>query len=269
MRLQDRVALITGSGSGIGQTTAALFAREGARLIIVDIVPERAQESRDLIIQAGGQALALSADVSASDQVEAMAAQALEQWGRIDILVNNAAIVSGDDILDMDEAAWNRDIEVVLNSAVLCSKALVPAMIDQGGGAVVNIASVNALAAFTQMAYSAAKAGIVNLTQNMALSYGPHQVRVNAISPGTIHTPIWDQFLRRDPKILQRLSRWYPLGRIGRPEDVAQAALFLASDEAAWITGQNIVVDGGLTAGNAQMFSEIRQVSKTLGQAAD
>lgn len=261
MKLQDRVALITGGGSGIGQAMATLFAQQGARVIAVDIIPERARQTRELIAAAGGQALDLGADVSVSDQVEAMASAALDHWGRVDILVNNAGIVSGDDLLDIDEATWDRDLQVVLKSVALCSKALVPAMIAGGGGAVVNIASVNALAAFTQMAYSAAKAGIINLTKNMALSYGAHQVRVNAICPGTIHTPIWDEFLRRDPDILQRLARWYPLGRVGRPEDVAQAALFLASDDAAWITGQSLAVDGGLTAGNMQMFNEIRQVT--------
>jgi len=259
MKLAGKVALITGGGSGIGQTTARLFAEEGAEVIVVDIVPERARHSRELISAAGGRALDLTADVSVSGQVQTMVSQALEYRGRVDILVNNAGIVSGDDILDMDEADWDRDLQVVLKSVALCSRAVVPAMIDQGGGAVVNIASVNGLAAFTQMAYSAAKAGIINLTKNMALSYGAHQVRVNVICPGTIHTPIWDEFLRREPDILRRLARWYPLGRVGRPEDVARAVLFLASDDAAWITGQNLSVDGGLTAGNMQMFNEIRK----------
>lgn len=147
MKLQNRVALITGGGSGIGRSTAELFAREGARVIVVDIIDERARQSRDLIVEAGGEALDIGADVSSSAQVEAMAEQALAHWGRVDILVNNAGIVSGDDLLDMDEADWDRDLEVVLKSVALCSKALVPGMIDQGGGAVVNIASVNALAA--------------------------------------------------------------------------------------------------------------------------
>jgi len=266
VKLHNRVALITGGGSGIGRSTAELFAREGARVIVVDIIAERARQSRDLIVEAGGEALDIGADVSSSEQVEAMAEQALAHWGRVDILVNNAGIVSGDDLLDMDEADWDRDLEVVLKSVALCSKALVPGMIDQGGGAVVNIASVNALAAFTQMAYSAAKAGIVNLTCNMALSYGAHQVRVNAICPGTIHTPIWDQFLRRYPEIFERLAQWYPLGRVGQPEDVARAALFLASEDAAWITGQSLAVDGGLTAGNLQMFNDVRQVTSDLAQ---
>ena len=256
MRLKDKTAIVTGAGSGFGKGIAMRFAKEGARVGVIDI---NAEAAREVASQIGNSAFAMEADVSIDGDVSRMVQEALDRWEQLDILVNNAGIVSGDDILDMDEADWDRDLQVVLKSVALCSRAVVPAMIDQGGGAVVNIASVNGLAAFTQMAYSAAKAGIINLTKNMALSYGAHQVRVNVICPGTIHTPIWDEFLRRDPDILRRLARWYPLGRVGRPEDVARAVLFLASDDAAWITGQNLSVDGGLTAGNMQMFNEIRK----------
>jgi NAD(P)-dependent dehydrogenase (short-subunit alcohol dehydrogenase family) len=130
-------------------------------------------------------------------------------------------------------------------------------MIALGGGAIVNIASVNGLTGLGEEAYSAAKAGVINLTQNMALKYGRHGVRVNVICPGTIRTPIWEPILQKDPAVFERLARWYPLGRVGAPEDVAKAALFLASDDAAWITGATLVVDGGLMAGNFRMGQEL------------
>ena len=266
MRLRDRVALITGSGSGIGRATAELFAREGARIAVVDIVEERARETVELIGGAGGEALALTADVSMKAEVDVMVEKAVAEYGRIDILVNNAAIVSGDNILDIDEEQWDTDLRVVLKSVMLCCKAVLPDMIERKSGAIVNIASVNALAAFTQMAYSAAKAGVVNLTKNMAVSYGPHQVRINAICPGTVHTPIWDIFLQKEPKVLERLAGWYPLGRVGKPEDIANAALFLASDEAAWITGETLVVDGGLMAGDIKAFQEIGKISELFDE---
>ena len=258
MRLNDRVALITGSGSGIGRAIAENFAAEGARIVVADVVEERARETVDTIVSSGGRAVAVTADVSEGAQVAKMVEQATAAYGAIEILVNNAAIVSGDDILDLDEETWDRDLKVVLKSVALCSKAVVPAMIERRRGSIVNIASVNGLVALTQMPYSAAKAGVINLTKNMALTYGPHQVRVNAICPGTIRTPIWDELLARDPDMLERLTRFYPLGRVGAPADVAKAALFLASDDADWITGETLVVDGGLMAGNHLLCQEVR-----------
>ena len=175
------------------------------------------------------------------------------------MLINNAATVNGDDILDMDPDVWDKDLNVVLKGAVLCSKIVLPGMIERRSGTIVNIASVNGLAAYTQMPYSAAKAGLLNLTKNMAIKYGEHQVRVNAISPGTVKTPIWDAVIEQDPEILDRMRDWYPLGRVGTPGDIAKASLFLASDDAAWITGENLIVDGGLMAGNLRMCQEIRE----------
>jgi NAD(P)-dependent dehydrogenase (short-subunit alcohol dehydrogenase family) len=184
-----------------------------------------------------------------------MAAQTLKSYGQIDILVNNASIAEGNDILEFDEDVWDANLDVVLKSVYLCAKAVVPAMINQGrGGAIVNIASVNALTALGHMAYSAAKAGVVNLTKNMAVYYGQYNIRVNAISPGTVRTPIWEPRVAVNPHIFEELAQWYPLGRVGEPEDVAKAALFLASDDAAWVTGETLVVDGGLLAGNYRMI---------------
>jgi NAD(P)-dependent dehydrogenase (short-subunit alcohol dehydrogenase family) len=234
-----------------------LFAIHGARSIVVDLVGKRAQETVQRIADGGGQALAIEADVSYKAQVDGMVAQTLEAFGQVDILVNNAAISSGTHVLEVPEEIWDRDLRVVLKSAYLCAKAVLPAMIAQQSGTILNVASVNGLAAFGEVAYSAAKAGMINLTRNMAVNYGKYNVRINAICPGTVRTPIWGPTLEVDPHIFEKLSKWYPLGRVGEPRDIAQAALFLVSDEAAWITGETLVVDGGLTAGNFRMLEEI------------
>jgi NAD(P)-dependent dehydrogenase (short-subunit alcohol dehydrogenase family) len=257
MRLVDTVALVTGGGSGIGRAIAELFAREGAAVVVADLRLERAQESAECIQAAGGKALALAADVSLRDQVDRMAAQALAAYGRVDVLVNNAAMATGDDILNIEEDEWDLNLRVVLKSVYLCSKALLPGMIARRRGAIVNIASVNGLTGLSEEAYSAAKAGVINLTRNMAVKYGRYQVRANAICPGTVRTPIWGPMLQRDPQIFDKLVKWYPLGRVGEPEDIAKAALFLASSEASWITGETLTVDGGLLAGSYGMSREL------------
>jgi NAD(P)-dependent dehydrogenase (short-subunit alcohol dehydrogenase family) len=261
MRLNNKIAVVTGAGSGIGRATAELFAREGAQVVVDDRYSERAEETVGRIKQAGGEALAVEADVSKREAVEAMIAQALAAYGRVDILVNNAAVGTGDDILQIDEAAWDAGLAIVLKSVYLCSKAVLPTMIGQKNGAIVNIASVNGLTGLGEEAYSAAKAGVINLTQNMALKYGRYNVRANVICPGTVQTPIWQAQLEKDPHIFERLTPWYPLGRVGQPEDIASAALFLASDEAAWITGVTLPVDGGLMAGSYRMACELEVVA--------
>lgn len=257
MRLQDRVALITGGGSGIGQAIALLFAKEGATVVVVDRIEERAQTTVQMIQSAGGAALALAADVAQQNSVNTMATQAINQYGRVDILVNNAAIAEGDDILTFDEETWDRNLNIVLKGVYLCSKALLPPMIAQRRGAIVNIASVNGLTGLGEEAYSAAKAGVINLTKNMALKYGQFNVRANVICPGTIQTPIWGTVLQKDPQVFDRLAKWYPLGRVGQPEDIAKAALYLASDDAAWVTGTTLTVDGGLMAGSYRMGQDL------------
>lgn len=248
MRLQNQVAIITGSGSGIGQATALLFAQEGAQIVVADRDAERAAETTAQIEVAGGQALTAIVDVTDSEAIAQMTTATLERFGRVDILVNNAAYSQGNDILTMDEETWDDNLNVVLKSVFLCSKAILPTMIEQKKGAIVNIASVNGLAAFGEEAYSAGKAGVINLTKNMACKYGQHNVRTNVICPGTIHTPLWQPRLEENPQVLDEIAEWYPLGRVGQPEDVAKAALYLASDDASWVTGTILNVDGGLMA---------------------
>jgi meso-butanediol dehydrogenase/(S,S)-butanediol dehydrogenase/diacetyl reductase len=257
MRLADKVAIVTGSGSGIGRVIAGRFAAEGAVVVVADRLGDKAEEVAGEIGAAGGRAIATRTDVTVAAEVDAMAAAAEEAFGPVEVLVNNAAVCEGDNVVAMDEETWDFDVTGVLKSAFLCTKRVLPGMIERRGGAVVNIASVNGLAYFGNEAYSAAKAGMINLTQSVAVRYGRYGVRANVIAPGSIRTPIWQERVDKEPEVFERLVKWYPLGRIGEPEDVANAALFLASDEAAWITGAVLRVDGGLLAGNDPMTREL------------
>lgn len=257
MRFQGRLAIITGSGSGLGRVLAHRFAAEGASVIVADVVGQRANAVANEITEAGGTALPQTADVTSATDVKAMAAAAREAFGPTDILVNNAAKATDTDFLDMTEEAWDEEIAIALKGTFLCSQAVLKDMIENGSGVILNISTVNALAYYGNEAYSAAKAGVLSLTRSLAVRYGPFGVRANAIAPGTLRTPIWEQRRQKDPDVFERLAKWYPLGRVGEPEDVAGAALFLASDEAAWISGAVLPVDGGLTAGNPHMVQEI------------
>jgi meso-butanediol dehydrogenase / (S,S)-butanediol dehydrogenase / diacetyl reductase len=247
-RLEGKAALVTGGGSGIGRAICGRFADEGASVVVADIVGERADE---VAAEIGGRAV--QADVTVAADVARM----VEAAERVDVLVNNAGYGTANDLLEIDEETWDDEVAINLKAAFLCSKAVLPGMIERGGGVIVNIASVNGLAFFANEAYSAAKAGMINLTRSMAARYGPRGVRAVAIAPGTIRTPLWQERVDKEPAIFERLVRWYPLRRVGEPEDVAAAAVFLASDDAAWITGEVLRVDGGLLAGNAQMAREL------------
>ena len=258
MRLHDRVALVTGAGSGIGQAIARRYAAEGAAVVVLDWHPEGGRGTADEIAGQGGSALFVEADVSRAADVERAFEGALSAFGRIDVLVNNAAVAEGDDILRIDEATWDRNLAVVLKGVFLCTRAALPGMIAQRRGAVVNVASVNGLMGLGNEPYSAAKAGVINLTQNVAVRYGRFGVRANVICPGTVRTPIWRPRVERVPDVFERLGAWYPVGRVGEPEDVAGAALYLASDEAAFVTGAVFPVDGGLTAGLHRMARELQ-----------
>jgi NAD(P)-dependent dehydrogenase (short-subunit alcohol dehydrogenase family) len=257
MRFQSRVVIITGSGSGLGRVLAHSFAGEGAAVVVADVVDQRATTVADEISEAGGSSLAQITDVTNAAGVEAMVGAARETFGSVDILVNNAAKATDADFLEVSEEAWDEDVAIALKGSFLCSQAVLGDMTENRSGVIINISSVNAFAYFGNEAYSAAKAGIVNLTRSLAVRYGPFGVRVNAIAPGTLRTPAWEERRQKDSDVFDRVAKWYPLGRIGEPEDVAGAALSLASDEAAWISGAVLPVDGGLTAGNMEMAREI------------
>ncbi|MBC6935840.1 MAG: SDR family NAD(P)-dependent oxidoreductase [Chloroflexi bacterium] len=251
MRLKDRVAIVTGAAKGIGWGIATVLAKEGAKVVVVDWDEQDGPKTAAEIRDGGGDASFVKCDVSDEDQVKAMVQAALDQYGRIDILVNNAGIGVYKTITDATSEDWDRCLGVNLKGVFLCSKYAIPHMQKIGKGAIVNISSVHAYANVNGTSpYAASKGGVTALTRAMAMDYSP-TIRVNAIAPGWVLTPliqsIFDSY--PDPAAQQRLvEQRQVMKRIGRPEDVGYAAAFLASDEASFITGVQLFVDGGLTA---------------------
>ncbi len=249
-RLAGKVAFITGAGSGIGLAAATLFAQEGARIIVCDVSRQTGAAAVEAIEKQGGRAVLAVADVSSASQVQAAFRIADEHFGRLDILVNNAYAAFNDvKLVDLNEDDWDRTVAVCLKGPFLCAKAALPRMRQSGGGSVIWLSSVNALFGVGEPAYTASKGGIISLARLVAAEYGDWGIRSNVICPGTIATQscmaYWDQF----PAGKNKLRAMYPLGRFGEPAEVAQYALFLASDESAFVTGGVHVIDGGLLAG--------------------
>jgi NAD(P)-dependent dehydrogenase (short-subunit alcohol dehydrogenase family) len=258
-RFAGKVALITGAGRGIGRATALRLASEGAAVAVLDLDGAVADEAADALREAGAGSLAVAADVTDRAASRAAIERTLAELERIDVLVNNAARTAKGNLEQTGPDDWEHEIKGTLTGAFLMSRAVLPHMVARGKGAIVNVASVNGLLALGNPAYSAAKAGLINLTRSLATEYGPRGIRANAVSPGTIRTesPSWRERIKRDPQVFDKLARWYPVGRVGRPDDIAAAIAFLASDEAAFVNGANLVVDGGLTAGLAPMIEEL------------
>ncbi|MEQ7008874.1 glucose 1-dehydrogenase [Actinopolymorpha sp. B17G11] len=257
-RFEDRVAFITGAAHGIGRATAQRLAREGASVVVSDIEADAADKVASALAGDGSRALALCCDVARPDQVEAAIAAAVDRFGRLDVLVNNVGVATDTAFEDLGEEEWQRQVDPTLGGAVRCIQAALPHLLAApGGGAVVSVGSINALAAFGNEAYSAAKAGLVSLTQNLAMRYARRGVRFNLVAPGTVRTRIWERRLAKDPSVLERMTSLYPLGRIGEPEDIAAAIAFLASADAAWVTGTVLRVDGGVLAGHTGFLREV------------
>jgi 3-oxoacyl-[acyl-carrier protein] reductase len=244
MRLMNKVAVITGGGQGIGRLTALTFAREGARVVVADINMGAAQAVATEIEQADGQARAVFLDAGRGESAELAMRSANEWGGRLDILVNNAGITRDARMQKMTEDQWDAVIGVNLKGVWLCGKYAAPYMIAHGGGAILNAASVVALYGnFGQSNYVAAKSGVIGLTKTWARELGPSGIRVNAVAPGFIQT---DMIATVPDKVIESMKERTPLRRIGQAEDIANAYLFLASDEASFITGTVLSVDGGL-----------------------
>jgi len=249
LSLQGKVATVTGAASGIGRALAIRLAEVGAAVAVLDTNGHGGNEAVSLIKRAGGNAFFISCDVSSAAQCREAVERAIAVRGRIDILCNNAGITVRQDVVELAEDEWDAVLDVTLKGVYLMSREVIPHMIRQGGGAIVNTGSGWSLKGGPKAAaYCAAKAGVLNLTRAMAIDYGKHNIRVNCVCPGDVDTPMLASECRQlgeNPEQFMKEAAQRPLARIGTPDDVANAVLFLASDMAKWITGASLVVDGG------------------------
>ncbi len=248
MKLKDKIAIVTGAGSGIGRACALLFAREGAHVLAADVDADGGRNAANSIRESGGEAVFAETDVSNGVDVERMVETALATWGRIDILLNGAAVLAYGTIVETDEATWERVIAINLTGTWRCCKAVLPHMIRQGGGSIINVASTTGAhdACARAVAYVSSKGGVTLLTRAMAIDHARQGIRVNALCPGPTDTPMLRRALT--PEQLEAFAQSFPMGRLGLPEELAQAALFLASDDASFVTGSTMYVDGGQAA---------------------
>jgi len=251
VRLQDKVAIITGAGGGMGRVAAQLFANEGAKVVVAEFGEAAGRETVAQVEASGGQATFVRADVSDEASAKAMVDHAIATYGRVDVLYNNAGVMPEADhsVIDTEVATWDQVMAVNVRGVFLGCKYAIPKMVEQGSGSVINIASFVALlgCSVPQDAYTASKGAIISLTRSLAVQFGPNGVRSNAICPGPVETPLLMDWLVKDEEAKRiRLAR-NPTGRFGKPEEIVNMAVYLASDESRWTNGASLVVDGGIS----------------------
>lgn len=250
MKLENKISLITGAGQGIGKAIALAFAGEGSSVVVNDITLETARRVAQEIVDRGGKALPIRADVSQRHEVSGMIKEVIGNFGKIDILVNNAGVQTETPFLDLSEEEWDRVIDVNLKGTFLCSQLVAREMVKQGGGKIINISSIHQFLPRRNIAhYAASKGGIMMLTKVMALELAKHKINVNCIAPGAIDTAM-NKAVLKQPQKVDELNSKIPQGRIAEPEEVGKVAVYLASNDADYITGSTIYVDGGLSLGN-------------------
>jgi NAD(P)-dependent dehydrogenase (short-subunit alcohol dehydrogenase family) len=249
-KIDGKVAVITGAASGIGKATAILFAQEGAKVVVADVMDELGKETVKSISESGGEAIFVHTDVSRTEDVKNMIKAAVDTYGKFDIIFNNAGIEGASiDTANYPENVFDKVVAINLKGVWLGIKYAVPELLKTGGGVIINTTSVAGLVAFAGLsAYNATKGGIIQLTKTAAIEYAKQNIRVNCIAPGVIETAMVDRFLKGQPEAKAAFIQLEPVGRFGTPEEVAKVALFLASDDSSFITGTVLVVDGGLTA---------------------
>jgi len=250
-QFSEKVALITGSASGIGRSTALAFAQEGARVVVSDITVDAGEETVQLIKDAGGEAHFVKANVANADDVANLVQTAVDHYGRLDIGINNAGIGSGwKRLADYEDEDWHRIIDVNLTGVFLCMRQELKQMLQQGSGAIVNVASIAGLRGLVNSsAYTASKHGVVGLTKSAALEYASQNIRINAVCPVFTRTPLFEALFDVNPTYEERIKKNIPMRRYGQPEEIAQAILWLCSENANFITGHALPIDGGMTAG--------------------
>ncbi|MDQ2933802.1 MAG: glucose 1-dehydrogenase [Chloroflexota bacterium] len=251
MRLADKVAIITGAGSGMGRVAAQMFAAEGAKVVVAEFDVAAGSETVELVEASGGEASFVRADVSNETDARAMVAHAVDRFGRVDVLYNNAGVMPEQDhsVIDTDVLTWDRVMAINVRGVFLACKYAIPRMVEQGSGSVINISSFVALlgCSVPQDAYTASKGAVLSMTRSLAVQFGPQGVRSNAICPGPVETPMLMEWLLKDEVARDvRLAR-NPTGRFGKPEEIVNVAVYLASDESRWTNGAHFVIDGGIS----------------------
>lgn len=255
MRLKNKTAIITGGGTGIGKSSAVLFAKEGANVVICGRRKQKLKEVENAVTKELGlkekdpeRVLSISCDVSKQDDVNKLINKSIKQFRKIDILLNNAGVFGGSPVHKHTLSDWEKVINTNLKGMFLLAKEVIPGMISDGGGSIINIASILGMVAIPEAsAYNASKGGVIMFTKSIAVEYGRHNIRANSICPGVVETPM-TQGLLADKKTSDALLNLYPMGRFGKPEDIAYGCLYFASDESSWVTGTTLTIDGGYTA---------------------